>query len=322
MSRPATPGRLLRKLFPTRSPAVRTLLRTAEKVLAHDVNLLILGESGVGKDQLAEAIHLCSRRRTGPFIRIECATLPVELFESELFGHEKGAFTDATSVKIGRIELANGGTAYIDEVASLSPELQAKLLRVIQEKVFSRVGSNREIRADVRFVASSNAPMNELLSTGSFREDLYYRLNVVSLLIPPLRERPEDVQYLSSLFLRDAKRRFRKDVTGFDPRAAELLLAHRWPGNVRELRNAIERAVLIESGATIRVESLPLFPSSGDALVTTAAAAAWSLEELEAQYIRKILQRTDFNFSRAAFILGINRKTLLEKRRKYGITSE
>jgi two-component system response regulator AtoC len=293
---------VLKDFLRTRSGAMRALLQTAEKVLDHDVNILILGESGVGKDFLAEAIHACGKRRGGPLLRIDCAAIPLELFESELFGYEKGTFTDAQTRKLGRLELAQGGTVYFDDMPALAPNLQAKLLRAIQEKRFTRLGGNQAIVFDARVITSASEP-------AALRRDLFYRVNVVTLAIPPLRERAEDVPLLARAFLARRKR-------GIDRAAMTILQQHEWPGNVRELRNVIDRAVLVEESDVITPKSLP--PLERD-LVATAARREWTIDELEACYIREILRLTRDNYSRAAAILGINRKTLLEKRRRYGI---
>jgi transcriptional regulator with PAS, ATPase and Fis domain len=285
----------------TKSPAMRAVVQTVEKVIDHDVNVFLLGESGVGKDHLAEAIHACGPRRDRPLVRIDCAAIPAELFEAELFGFEKGTFTDAVARKVGKLEMAQGGTVYFDDVVSLAPHLQAKLLRAIQEKRFTRLGGHQSISFDSRILSSSMG--------GTLRNDLLYRLNVVTIEIPPLRERPEDIEPLAKAFVARRKR-------GIDKTAVEMLRAHRWPGNVRELRNVIDRAVLLEESDWVTSRSLP--PLESD-FVGAAAEREWTLEQLEARYIREVLRRTRSNFSRAAAILGINRKTLLEKRRKYEI---
>jgi DNA-binding NtrC family response regulator len=289
----------------TRNAAMRNVVDTVEKVLDHDVSILILGESGSGKDYLAEAIHACGNRRSEPFVHIECASIPPELFETELFGHERGTFTDAHARKIGKLEMARRGTVYFDEISALTPQLQAKLLRAIQERRFTRLGGSASIAFEARVVSSSNADLPALLANGALRRDLYYRINVVTLSLPPLRERREDVLPLARKFLKRKK---------LDAGAERLLVNYAWPGNIRELRNALERAVLLEENTTIRAASLPLSD-----LVTTAARAEWTLAELEAHYIREVLRATRSNYSRAAEILGINRKTLLEKRKRYGI---
>ena len=307
----------LRKLFPTKSGAVRELLATVEKILEHDVNVLILGEQGSGKDYLAEAIHACGPRSASPFISIDCASLPPEIFESELFGLERGAFTDAQTQKIGRIEMARKGTLYLDRVASLPSTLQAKLLRVIQDRKFSRLGSNRMMDLDARVISSASGLPDD---SEGFRKDLYYRLNVVSLTLPPLRKRREDIPGLTGRFLREASKktgRKRKELTS---EAAELLADYSWPGNVRELKNVLERALLLEESERITAASLPLegFIAARD-LVEAGSDAQWTLEELEKRYIREILRTSGGNFSKAAEILGINRKTLLDKRKRYGL---
>jgi transcriptional regulator with PAS, ATPase and Fis domain len=294
---------LLKDFVRTRSASMRTLLRTVEKVLDHDVNILLLGESGVGKDYFAEVIHACGSRRDQPLVRVECASIPAELFESELFGYEKGTFTDAQSRKLGKLELAQSGSVYFDDVSALAPALQAKLLRAIQEKRFTRLGGNQNIPFNARVITSSSEDPLTL------RRDLLYRINVVTLTIPPLRERPEDIPRLAKTFL--ARRK-----SGFDAAALRILSEHNWPGNVRELRNVIDRAVVIEDSDVITPDSLP--PLERD-LVETTSRQQWTLEQLEERYIREILRQTRSNYSRAAAILGINRKTLLEKRRRYGI---
>ncbi len=313
-------GRRFRKLFPTRNPAFRDLLATAERVLPTDASVLVVGESGVGKDHFAQAIHGCGPRAARPFVRIDCASLPEELFEAELFGYEKGAFTDAAARKIGRIEVAQGGTLYFDEVASLSPHLQAKLLRVLQERTFSRLGDPRNVAIDVRVVSSSNLAPADLGDERRFRKDLLYRLNVLTFRLPPLRERPEDIPLLARGFVRGAAKRFGRKIAGIDPAAMEILRAYAWPGNVRELRNVIDRAVIMETGDRLTPASLPTegFFGGGD-LVRGALEQAWTLEELERHYIEEILRKTRGNQSRAAAILGISRKTLLEKRKRWGL---
>jgi transcriptional regulator with PAS, ATPase and Fis domain len=279
---------------------MRNVLETAGKVLDRDVSILILGESGSGKDHLAESIHACSNRRAEPFVHIECASIPADLFESELFGHERGTFTDAHARKLGKLEAAHRGTVYFDDISALTPQLQAKLLRAIEEKRFTRLGGGASVPFEARVISSTTADPREAL-----RRDLYYRINVVTLALPPLRERPEDILPLAKQFLGRKK---------LDDEAQRLLTSYAWPGNIRELKNALDRAMLLEPGDTITAPSLPLSD-----LVATAARGAWTLEQLESHYIREILDRTRNNYSKAAEILGINRKTLLEKRKKYGL---
>ena len=282
---------------------MRTLLQTVEKVIDHDVNILILGESGTGKDHLAEAIHAAGPRREKPLVRIDCAAIPPDLFEAELFGYERGTFTDAQSRKLGKLEVANGTTVYFDSIPALAPNLQAKLLRAVQEKQFTRLGGSEPIPFDSRVISSSSAGIESL------RQDLLYRINVVTLSLPPLRDRREDIPQLTKTFIARRKK-------GVDDAAMKILLEHDWPGNVRELRNAIERAVVVEESETITAASLP--PFEGD-LVPAAVREELTLDQLEERYIRAVLRSTRNNYSKAAVILGINRKTLLEKRKRYGI---
>ena len=288
---------------------MRDLLATVEKVLAHDVSILILGESGTGKNHLAEAVHACSPRRDEPFVAIDCAAIPADLFESELFGYEKGTFTDAVARKSGKLEAAHRGTVYFDEVSALTPSLQAKLLRAIQEKRFTRLGGHQPIAFEARVISSTNADPETLIASGALRRDFFYRINVVTIALPPLRERQEDIAALAGSFAGRGKT--------IAPDALQQFASHAWPGNVRELRNVIERAALIANGDTITTAELPA--TSGSGLLETASRAKWTLEELESRYIREVLRQTRSNYSRAADILGINRKTLLEKRKKYGL---
>ena len=296
---PRASARGLIDRFRTRNAAMRNVLETAGKVLDHDVSILILGESGAGKDHLAESIHACSNRRDEPFVHIECASIPAELFESELFGHERGTFTDAHARKLGKLEAARRGTVYFDEISALSPQLQAKLLRAIEERRFTRLGGGASVPFEARVISSTSADPRTL------RRDLYYRINVVTLALPPLRERPEDLLPLAKKFLGRRK---------LDATAQQVITSYAWPGNVRELKHAVERAALLADGSEVTAALLPV----GD-LVATAARGTWTLEQLESHYIREILAMTRRNYSRAAEILGINRKTLLEKRKKYGL---
>jgi DNA-binding NtrC family response regulator len=287
---------------------MRNLLQTVEKVLDHDVSILIRGESGTGKDYLAEAIHASSARRAEPFVHVDCATIPADLFESELFGYERGTFTDAVARRLGRLELARSGSVYFDNIDTLSPALQAKLLRALQDKRFTRLGGSQVVEFTARVIASASGDLDALIASGAFRRDLFYRINIVTVTLPPLRERTEDIMPLAQIFAGKRKT--------IDDTAATLLTSHAWPGNVRELRNAIERAVLTGEGTSIAVESLTL---SDAEFVTAAARGHWTLDQLEENYIRAVLHEARSNYSRAAEILGINRKTLLEKRKKYGL---
>jgi len=277
---------------------MRALLDTVAKLIDRDVPLLILGESGVGKNYLAEAIHACGPRRDQPFVAIDCASIPHDLFESELFGYEKGTFTDAQQRKIGKLEAAQNGTVYFDEIAALTQTLQAKLLRAIEEKHFTRLGGHQQVAFDARVISSTN------IDVAAIRKDLFYRISVVSVTIPPLRDRKEDIP----LLIGDRK---------VDDEAMQILTSYSWPGNVRELRNVIERAALFSD--TITASSLPDQLRSAPSIIDAATREQWTLEQLEERYIREVLRATRGNFTRAAEILGINRKTLLEKRKKYAI---
>jgi len=277
---------------------MRALLDTVEKLIDRDAPILILGESGVGKNYLAEAIHACGARRDQPFVHIDCASIPHELFESELFGYEKGTFTDAQSRKIGKLEAAKSGTVYFDEIAALTQSLQAKLLRAIEEKRFTRLGGHQRVEFAARVISSTNVDSNAI------RRDLFYRINVVTLTVPPLRERREDIP----LLLGDRN---------VDDEAMRILTSYSWPGNVRELRNVIERASLFAD--VITPPALPDHLRGTASLIEAATREQWTLDDLEERYIREVLRMTKSNYSRAAEILGINRKTLLEKRKKYGI---
>lgn len=304
----------LRDFFVTRSALMRGVLATASKVLEHDVSVLIVGESGTGKDYLAEAIHASGARRSEPFVHVDCASIPPDLFESELFGYEKGTFTGAAARKLGKLEIARRGTVYLDDIAALAPSVQAKLLRVLQERRYTRLGGQELLAFDARVLASVASDPQQLAAAGQLRRDLLYRLNTVTIGLPPLRERREDIPILARRFLRKQKGRIARTF-GDDVLAA--MLGYSWPGNVRELRNAVERAALVEEGETISLRALPSW--SAPDFVKQAVESSWTLEQLEAEYIRNVLRATQQNFSRAAGILGINRKTLLEKRRRYAI---
>ena len=300
------------------APEMQAALRLATQVAPSDATVLILGESGTGKELIARAIHEGSLRRDGPFVKVDCTALPEGLLESELFGHEKGAFTDAAAEKQGRFELAHGGTLFLDEVGELPQSLQAKLLRVLQERAFERVGGTRTISVDVRILAATNRDLAKALKAGQFREDLYYRLNVVPVVIPPLRRRPEDILPLAAHFLQHFGARYGKAIPGLSPEAAALLRRYAWPGNVRELEHVIERAVILWERGVLTPEelSVDLMAVAGDGMPDQELM---TLEELEREYIRRVLRRVRGHKSRAARILGINRKTLLEKRKRYGI---
>ena len=290
----------------------------AERVARSEASVLILGESGTGKSLLAEHIHRRGDRRDRPFVTVPCANIPAELFESELFGHERGSHTDAHARKSGKFEAAHGGTLFLDGLEVLEPVVQAKLLRVLQEKAFERLGGVETVRVDVRVLSASRESLPEMVGTGAFREDLYYRLNVVQVRIPPLRERPEDILPLARHFLKLQRTRRRGGPSRFSPAARRMLREHTWPGNVREVSNSVEAALLRAKGPVIEPEDLlPAGAGPAEELVAAGATRLQSLGEVERLYISEILRRTRGNRSKAAGILGISRKTLIAKIKKY-----
>jgi transcriptional regulator with PAS, ATPase and Fis domain len=297
-------------------PSSLHVLEIAEKLAKTSTTLLITGESGTGKDQLARWIHQRGPRRDSPFLKIDCASLPSELVESELFGHEKGAFTGAATRKLGRLEMAQGGTIVLDEVAALTPGMQAKLLRVLEEKTFERLGGTESLRMNARLMALTNTDLAKAVSSGRFREDLFFRLNVLAIVVPPLRERPADIPPLVSHFLARLGAVHGRDVPACDPAAAAALESHAWPGNVRELKNAIEHALVFGKERLLTSKD---FPSTISAARQThhATRSLKSLEDLEREAIKATLDATQYKIGEAAAILGISRKTLLEKRKKY-----
>jgi transcriptional regulator with GAF, ATPase, and Fis domain len=308
-----------------RSPALRETLARAAKVAPTDATVLITGESGTGKELVARAIHHASLRADGPFVALNCAALPDALLESELFGHERGAFTGAERQKPGRFELAAGGTLFLDEVGELSPAVQAKLLRVLQEKEFQRVGGTATLRADVRLAAATNRDLGRLVEEGRFREDLYYRLNVFSVHLPPLRERGDDVLRLAAHFARELSLRMGKGETGLSREAREALLAHPWPGNIRELQNAIERALILSDGGLITSVQLGLAPRripaahAGERDAGGTPGSSGSLAEWERRMVTDALARAGGNKSRAARILGLTRSQLYTRLKRFGL---
>ena len=299
-------------------PASQRLLDLAKKVAGVQTTLLITGESGSGKDHLARYIHEIGPRRDAPFLKIDCASLPAELVESELFGHERGAFTGAVDRKLGRFELGGDGTIVLDEVAALSSNAQTKLLRVLQERAFERLGGTETLRIEARLVALTNADLAVAVREGRFREDLFFRLNVLPMDIPPLRQRAADILPLCELFL-DTLRSVhgRADVKLAQP-TARMLAAYGWPGNIRELRNVLERAVVFCRGDELAPEDFPESVRAGSA-GKGLLSGLQSLEDVEREAITQTLEATRYHISRAAGILGISRKTLLEKRKKYGL---
>ena len=280
--------------------------------------VMVLGETGTGKGLVAKIIHEMSERKDFPFVDVNCAGLNPELLETELFGHEKGAFTDAKSSKRGLLEVADGGSLLLDEVGELSLSVQAKLLKVIEERTFRRLGGTSSIEVNVRIMAATNSDLEKSMKEGKFRKDLFYRLNVMPVVLPPLRERKEDILPMAWIFLEDYNTQFVRNIRGFQPEAEGILTHYSWPGNCRELRNVIERAVLICDSDRIRTADMPSnLTTKWEKDRPFEEAENLSLEEMERQHIRKILANCGYNNSRAARVLGINRSTLLKKIKKY-----
>ncbi len=310
------------------SEPIAQLFDLVQKVADTDSTVLLLGESGTGKELIARAIHYNSHRRQGTLVPVNCAAIPEELLESELFGHERGAFTHAVKTRIGRFEQANGGTIFLDEIADMSPGLQVKLLRVLQDRSFERIGGVKSIKVDIRVIAATHQDLETLVSQGKFREDLYYRLNVIPIRIPPLRDRPSDIPLLVTHFLQEFSNKKKRPPKRLSPQAMDLLTRYAWPGNVRELENLIERLVILSEGDVVKVEDLPQrfresvslgadlesidFP--GDGLNLPQA-----LQEFERRLILIALEKSNWVKSRAAQLLHLNRTTLIEKMKKQQI---
>ena len=308
----------------TRDPKVLDILQLVNKVASATSSVLISGESGTGKELIARSLHQHGDRCEAPFVAINCAAIPSELMESQLFGHEKGAFTGAHTRTIGKFEHANGGTIFLDEISALRTELQAKLLRVIQDKEIVRLGSNRTIKVNVRIVAATNTNLEELIEEGGFRQDLYFRLNVIPINLPPLRERKGDVRLLAQHFLNRFDLQLRRGIKGFTDKAIETLERYQWPGNVRELENLIERLVVLGGeGEPISYEDLPLEILLDSSLMTETPPLGDGLlqarENFEKQYILKALKKAEWNQSEAARILRIHRNTLIQKMKSLAI---
>jgi len=301
-----------------RSAAFREVYDLTLQVAESDANILIMGESGTGKELIASALHRNSPRRGKPFVSLNCAALSDTLLESQLFGHVRGAFTGAVINQKGLLEEADGGTLFLDEIGDVSPAVQAKLLRVIQEKDFITLGTTRTRKVDVRFVAATNKDLLNEVRDGRFREDLYYRLNVISISLPPLRERREDIEPLARHFLEISTRRMKKDVRGLDGEALQTLLHYDWPGNVRELENVIERSVILARGGLITAGLLPL-GTRRELAAPACSTQLVALDVVERQHITSVLKETGFHKSRAAEILDISRKTLDRKIAEYGL---
>ena len=319
-----------------KSPAMQEVLAAVEQVAPSNATVLLGGESGVGKDMIARAIHQHSRRVNGPFIKINCTAIPENLLESELFGYEKGAFTGAATAKPGKFELADKGTIFLDEIGDMPGSLQAKLLRVLQEREFERLGATKTTKVDVRVVAATNQDLRAALEQGTFREDLYYRLNVVPISIPPLREHKEDIPYLVDHFVTRFAASAGKDIEGITPAAMKLLADFHWPGNVRELENIIERALVMASGPQIDVDDIRLdivVPAGEHTALGSRALAAdgsalpllpegMTLEQFEDKLIQEALQRAGGNKSQAARLLGLSRNALRYRLSKIGVPDD
>ncbi|GAB6175132.1 sigma-54 dependent transcriptional regulator [Desulfobaculum senezii] len=312
-----------------KSKAMHQVLDMVDKAAPTRSTVLIEGESGTGKELVARAIHFASPRKDAPFVSVNCMALAPGVLESELFGHEKGSFSGAVASRRGRFELANGGTLFLDEIGELTPELQVKLLRVLQERKFERVGGSAEIEVDIRIVAATNVDLAKAVQDGSFREDLYYRLNVVRIQMPPLRERREDIPLLAAHFLHKYASENEKDLQGFSSEALNYISGYEWPGNVRQLQNVIERCVVLTSGDTIAVDDLPAevrdeesqFKGAVD-LLPSRLNLSDTLEKIEAALVRRALARNDFVKVKAAEALGVSKSLLQYKLKKYGITGQ
>jgi two-component system, NtrC family, response regulator AtoC len=308
-------GRFDQTRIVTRDPKLLKILGAMEKFAATDVPVLISGESGTGKELLANAIHESSPRKNGPLVKVNCAAIPETLLESELFGHEKGAFTDALQVRKGKFELAHRGTIFFDEIGDMSPGSQAKILRVLQEQEFERVGGSEVLRADFRLIAASNRNLHDLAGAGKFREDLYYRLSVVAIDLPPLRERKEDILLVCGFYLAHFSDLYEKRIAGLDQEVEQLFLRHSWPGNIRELRNCLERAVIFCESSTIGMEDLPAqYTEFAGGLPATDYQRAY--DQLDREIILDALLRSKGRKAKAAELLKIDRRTLYNRMKR------
>jgi DNA-binding NtrC family response regulator len=294
---------------------MRPVLEMVARVGPSDASVLITGENGSGKGTVARALHAASSRAARPLVTVNAGGLSEGVFESELFGHVKGAFTDAKADREGRFELADGGSLFLDEIANVPLNLQPKLLRVLETGEFERVGSSRTRRADVRVLSATNSDLRQEVAAGRFRQDLLFRLNTIEIRVPPLRERREDIPLLAHHFLKQHARRYRKTITGFEAAALRALTEHAWPGNVRELDHVVERAVLMAVGGSIRLPDLGL----GDTGEAARGVEEMSLEEVEVLLIKKALSREGGNVSRAADALGLSRSALYRRLQRYGL---
>ncbi len=304
------------------SGVMQDVFRAVEKVFSSNVTVLIQGESGTGKELIARAVHYNSASRASkPFVAVNCSALPESLLESELFGHEKGAFTGALGRRIGKFEQANGGTIFLDEIGLMTPATQSKLLRVLQEREFERVGGNELVKVDVRVISATNKDLEEEMKKGEFREDLYYRISVFPIKLPPLRERREDIPLLAGHFLQKFARQEGKSIEGITPDALDLMMAYHWPGNVRELENAMERATVLANSTEISAKDLPAAVRSlGEKRIYESdnTLASW-IEKLEEEALRQALLECEGNISQTAKKLGIGRATIYRKAKKYGL---
>jgi DNA-binding NtrC family response regulator len=312
------------------SEPIAQLFDLVRKVADTDSTVLLLGESGTGKELIARALHYNSHRRQGNLVAVNCAAIPEELLESELFGHERGAFTHAVRTRIGRFEQASGGTIFLDEIADMSPALQVKLLRVLQDHSFERIGGVKSIKVDIRVVAATNQDLETLVKQGNFREDLYYRLNVIPIRVPPLRDRVADIPLLVLHFLQEFSKKKKKPSKRLSPQAMELLVRYPWPGNVRELENLVERLVILTEGDVVEVGDLPQRFREAHSLGAEAQSIDFpaeglnlpqALQEFERRLILQALERSSWVKSRAAQLLSLNRTTLIEKMKKQQLLS-
>jgi DNA-binding NtrC family response regulator len=302
----------------SKNARMRDVMSLASEIANLRSTVLIQGESGTGKEMIARAIHYSGDRASKPFVAVSCAALAETLLESELFGHEKGAFTGASQQKRGKFEMADGGTIFLDEIGDISPKLQCDLLRVLQERCFYRVGGNEEVRVDARVIAATHVNLQQAVAEGKFRDDLFYRLNVIEVRIPPLRERREDVPLLARHFLDRLSHELGKDVSDFTEGALKLLMDHNWPGNVRELENAVERAIVTCRSRVLTEDDFAFLAQNG-AVKPWSIPAGITLQEMEKRLIAVTLQRTEGNIKEAASILGIDRSTMYEKIKRYEI---
>lgn len=305
-----------------KSAGMQQIMQVVSQVAPSRASVLVTGESGVGKELVADAIHKMSDRADKPLIKVHCAALSESLLESELFGHEKGAFTGAIGRKRGRFELAHTGTIFLDEIGEISPSVQIKILRVLQEKQFERVGGESTLDVDVRIISATNRDLRKEIAEGTFREDLFYRLNVVNIEVPPLRDRKEDIPLLAAAFVREFGKENSRNIEGIDPKARAALHAYSWPGNIRELRNSIESAVVLSKGSVLTLEDFPPTINSGAENRQIRIPVGVSMEEAEREIIRSTLTVNDGNKTRTAEILGIGRKTLHRKIAEYKLENE